>query len=52
LWWVNDDIASLKAEWRELIDNASKIGVSAISCFEVAWLERHRRINLPVPRMT
>jgi PIN domain nuclease of toxin-antitoxin system len=52
LWWVNDDTDSLKAEWLELIDNASKIGVSAISCFEVAWLERHRRIHLPIPRMT
>lgn len=52
LWWVNDDIGLLKAEWRELIDNAAEVGVSAISCFEVAWLERHGRIVLPHPRAT
>ncbi|MDO9163957.1 MAG: type II toxin-antitoxin system VapC family toxin [Methylococcaceae bacterium] len=49
LWWVNDD-ALLKAEWREIIESASEVGVSAISCFEVAWLERHNRIVLPHPR--
>ena len=26
---------------------ADVVAVSAISCFEVAWLERHQRINLP-----
>jgi len=50
LWWVNNDAVSLKAEWGELIDNASEVGISAISCFEVAWLERHNRITLPLPR--
>ena len=35
-----------------MIDNASEVGVSAISCFEVAWLERHGRISLPLPRTT
>ena len=26
-------------------------GVSAISLFEVAWLDRHNRIELPCPRL-
>ena len=30
LWWVNDDTAVLKAEWREMIDNAAEVGISAI----------------------
>ena len=50
IWWVNDDQALLKPEWRELIDNATEVGVSAISCFEVAWMGRHGRIVLPQPR--
>jgi len=33
LWWVNDDTAALKTVWRELIDNTSEVGISAISCF-------------------
>ncbi len=32
------------------IQSSEKVGVSAISCFEVAWLERHNRIALPCPR--
>jgi PIN domain nuclease of toxin-antitoxin system len=50
LWWVNAEQNRMKTEWLELINNASDVGVSAISCFEVAWLERHNRIVLPKPR--
>ncbi|MFZ2406868.1 MAG: type II toxin-antitoxin system VapC family toxin [Methylobacter sp.] len=32
------------------IQSSEEVGVSAISCFEVAWLERHNRIALPCPR--
>ncbi|MBU2568700.1 MAG: type II toxin-antitoxin system VapC family toxin [Gammaproteobacteria bacterium] len=49
LWWVNDETNSMKAQWMELINNTSEVGVSAISCFEVAWLQRHDRIILPEP---
>jgi len=31
---------------RELFDNASEVGIYAISRFEVAWLEKHNRITL------
>ncbi len=51
LWWVNQDEHLLKPTWREIIETSESIGVSAISCFEVAWLERHRRIALPCPRV-
>ncbi len=50
LWWVNAEQNRMKTEWLELINNASDVGVPAISCFEVAWLERHNRIVLPKPR--
>ena len=50
IWWVNDDQTLLKPEWRELIDNATEVVVSAISCFEVAWMDRHGRVVLPQPR--
>jgi len=32
------------------IQSSEEVGVSAISCFEVAWLEHHNRIALPCPR--
>ena len=48
IWWLNNSTAELGEKWSETIRTASNIGVSAISCFEVAWLERHGRIELPV----
>lgn len=50
LWWVNDDIASLGQERKKQIECSDAVAVSAISCFEVAWLERHGRIILPCGR--
>ncbi len=50
LWWVNSDVAALGANRKELIEAADTAAVSAISCFEVAWLERHGRITLPCDR--
>lgn len=47
LWWTNLDTAKLSDERRQQIDSANMVGVSAISCFEVAWLEQHGRITLP-----
>lgn len=40
----------LGANRKELIETADTVAVSAISCFEVAWLERHGRIVLPCDR--
>jgi PIN domain nuclease of toxin-antitoxin system len=46
-WWINNDHLSLAAVRQEQISSAETIAVSAISCFEIAWLERHQRISLP-----
>jgi len=50
LWWVNEDIRSLGVNRKEQIETSEIVLVSAISCFEVAWLERHGRIVLPCER--
>jgi PIN domain nuclease of toxin-antitoxin system len=47
LWWVNNDTDHLDQSRLEQITNSDFIAVSAISCFEVAWLEHHGRIVLP-----
>lgn len=46
-WWINNNHQSLGSVRQEQIVSAETIAVSAISCFEIAWLERHRRISLP-----
>jgi PIN domain nuclease of toxin-antitoxin system len=48
LWWLTLDDKLLKRDWRDAIIGATSIGVSAISCFEVAWLVHHRRVEIPV----
>ncbi len=45
-WWINKDHLNLSEIRRVQIENAELIAVSAISCFELAWLERHQRISL------
>jgi PIN domain nuclease of toxin-antitoxin system len=50
LWWVNLDKTRLKSSWLQKIQYSNRVCVSAISCFEVAWLDRHQRIILPCPR--
>ena len=46
-WWINNDRKTLGSIRLEQITSAETIAVSAISCFEIAWLERHGRISLP-----
>ena len=47
LWWINQDQTRFKPEWTVRIESAEPAGVSAISCFEIAWLAHHGRIELP-----
>ena len=50
VWWVHGD-ASLPASARALLDASEQtgIGVSAISCWEVAKLVEQNRLTLPCP---
>jgi len=50
LWWVNEDIDRIGQIRNDLIQCTDIVAVSAISCFEVAWLEAHGRIELPCGR--
>ena len=45
LWWMASH-ERLKPIWQTRIEQAEKVGVSAISLFEVSWLEHHGRISL------
>ena len=47
LWWVNQNTELLKPLWMEKIEQADKVGVSAISWFEVAWLVQHDTHDYP-----
>lgn len=45
-WWTNQIPDKLSPEIDKLIEDADEVGVSSISCFEMAWLVRHGRIDL------
>lgn len=45
-WWINKDCQNLSDIRQAQIENAERVAVSAISCFEMAWLERHQRISI------
>jgi PIN domain nuclease of toxin-antitoxin system len=46
LWWLTLDDKPLKRSWQDAIARAESIGVSAISCFEVAWLVHRERVEI------
>jgi len=48
-WWVNQIPGKLSPEIIALIEEADEVSVSAISCFEMAWLVHHGRIDLNMP---
>jgi PIN domain nuclease of toxin-antitoxin system len=50
LWWINENIDLLGQDRNNMIQCSDVVSVSAISCFEVAWLDAHERIKLPCSR--
>ncbi len=48
-WWVNQIPSKLSDNLIKIIETSDSIGVSAISCFEMAWLVQHGRIDLGLP---
>ena len=46
--WLLKDTDPLSKKLVKLIDEADEVGVSAVSCWEVAYLHKRNRIELPV----
>jgi PIN domain nuclease of toxin-antitoxin system len=49
LWWIQGNTDELPNVVRQRIDSSDSVSVSALSCLEVALLEKKRRIALPMP---
>ncbi|MDX2020821.1 MAG: type II toxin-antitoxin system VapC family toxin [Deltaproteobacteria bacterium] len=49
LWWIQGNTVDLPDAVKQRIDASDTVSVSAVSCLEVAWLEKKRRIALPLP---
>lgn len=46
IWWVNQDGTRLPTEWDARLSSGEQVGVSAVSCFEVAWLVTKQRLQI------
>jgi PIN domain nuclease of toxin-antitoxin system len=48
-WWVNRTPEKLTQRQIDAIETAESLAVSAMTCWEMAWLVEHRRIVLQLP---
>jgi PIN domain nuclease of toxin-antitoxin system len=49
LWLVNGNFDLFPARWRELIESAAQVGISPISCYEIALAHQKGRIKISTP---
>lgn len=48
-WWINADHGRLSSAQSDAVRASGRVGVSAVSCFEMAQAVRRGRIELAVP---
>lgn len=48
-WWVNQTPGKLSQGQVAAIETADVLAVSAITCWEMAWLVKHDRITMNIP---
>ena len=48
-WWINLDHQRIPSTMLIEIENANRVGVSPVSCFELALAHRRGRLALPLP---
>lgn len=48
-WWVNRTPDKLGQQQIDAIETAASLAVSAMTCWEMAWLVKHGRIALKLP---
>jgi PIN domain nuclease of toxin-antitoxin system len=47
VWFITQEFQRFPAPWREAIETAEQVGISPISCFEVALAHQRGRLELP-----
>jgi PIN domain nuclease of toxin-antitoxin system len=46
-WFVNQEFDRFPNHWLEIIETTEQVGVSVISCYEIALAQQRARIDLP-----
>lgn len=47
LWLINANFDQFPSHWRDQIESANRVGISPLSCYEIALAHRKGRIRLP-----
>ncbi|MDJ0797906.1 MAG: PIN domain-containing protein [Calothrix sp. MO_167.B12] len=47
IWFINQEFERFPAHWREIIETSEIVGVSPVSCYEVALAQQRGRLQLP-----
>jgi len=47
VWFMTQEFDRFPAHWREAIETTEQVGISPISCFEVALAHQRGRLELP-----
>lgn len=46
-WFINEEYDRFPTAWREAIEAAERVGVSCVSCYEIALAQQRGRLELP-----
>ncbi|MBT4837679.1 MAG: type II toxin-antitoxin system VapC family toxin [Methylococcales bacterium] len=46
-WWITGEQKKYPKSWNQIIENSQKVGVSPVSCFELALAHSRNRLELP-----
>ena len=48
-WFINQEFERFPNAWCDLIETATQVHISPISCYEIALAQQKGRLNLPCP---
>ncbi len=48
-WFINREFDRFPVAWQEVIETATQVGVSPVSCYEIALAQHKGRLSLPCP---
>ncbi len=46
IWFITQEFERFPAHWREIIETAEVVGISPVSCYEVALAQQRGRLEL------
>jgi PIN domain nuclease of toxin-antitoxin system len=47
IWFITQEFERFPAQWREIIETSDVVGISPVSCYEVALAQKRGRLQLP-----